>query len=155
MMPKRKLKYGEQFTTKSDHTVLWGDCLPKNLPMAWKLSQPLKRPEILIPRVTDEGGWSLNLQRAVQSAIDLAAHIVSDEGLGLPDDLKTNFVLLQKSKIIDKSLSNKLKKMVGFRNIAIHDYSAIDVNVLKSILKNNLNDLEEFYSVILKYFKLS
>lgn len=97
----------------------------------------------------------LNLQRAVQSAIDLAAHIVSDEGLGLPDDLKTNFTLLERGKIIDKFLCTKLKKMVGFRNIAIHDYSTIDVKVLKSILKNNLKDLEEFYSVVLKYFKLS
>lgn len=96
----------------------------------------------------------INLQRAVQSCIDLAAHIVSEEGLGLPDDLKGNFVLLERAKIIDQKISAKLQRMVGFRNIAVHDYSRINVEVLKSILvRNNLVDLEEFYSVILKRFQ--
>lgn len=96
----------------------------------------------------------LNLQRAVQSAIDLASHIVSDEGLGLPDDLKGNFTLLERAGIVDKLSSDKLKKMVGFRNIAIHDYSRINVNILKSILTKNLKDLEDFYSTVLKKFKM-
>ncbi len=95
----------------------------------------------------------LNLQRAVQSCIDLASHVVSDEGLGLPDDLKSNFIILERAKIIGKDISLKLQKMVGFRNIAVHDYSHINVEILKSILtENNLADLEEFYSLILKKF---
>lgn len=96
----------------------------------------------------------LNVQRAVHSAIDLASHIVSDEGLGLSDDLKGNFTLLERVDIVDKLLSDKLKKMVDFRNIAIHDYSRINVNILKSILTKNLKDLEEFYSAVLKKFKM-
>ncbi len=95
----------------------------------------------------------LNLQRAVQTCIDLAAHIVSDEGLGLPDDLRANFILLEKAGIIDTSLSLALQKMVGFRNIAVHEYSLIDIDILKSILMHHLADLECFYTVILKYFR--
>ncbi|MBI2335499.1 MAG: DUF86 domain-containing protein [Deltaproteobacteria bacterium] len=97
----------------------------------------------------------LNLQRAVQTTIDLAAHVIADEGLGLPSELKENFKILEQNKIIEPALSEKLQHMVGFRNIAVHDYSAIDPEILKSILKNNLKDLEEFYTIILKYFHLN
>lgn len=97
----------------------------------------------------------LNLQRAVQSAIDLATHIVSDEGLGLPGELKENFSLMEKAGIIPKVLSEKLQKMVGFRNIAVHDYTEIDVNILRAILeKGELKDLEDFYSQTLKHFQM-
>lgn len=96
----------------------------------------------------------LNLQRAIQSAIDLASHIVSDEGLGLPDELRENFSLLEKERILPAALSQRLKKMVGFRNIAVHEYEAISVKVLKSILKNRLKDLEDFYAAVLKFYRL-
>lgn len=97
----------------------------------------------------------LNLQRAVQSAIDLAAHVVSDEGLGLPSELKENFSLMEKAGIITQTLSEKLQKMVGFRNIAVHDYTEIDVDVLRAILeKGELKDLEDFYSLALKHFHM-
>ncbi|HBF12270.1 MAG TPA: transcriptional regulator [Deltaproteobacteria bacterium] len=96
----------------------------------------------------------LNLQRAVQSAIDLAAHVVSDEGLGLPADLKENFDLLERANIIEDPLATKMKKMVGFRNIAVREYSEIDVDVLKKILMNHLKDIEEFYISVLKHFQL-
>jgi uncharacterized protein YutE (UPF0331/DUF86 family) len=97
----------------------------------------------------------LNLQRAIQSTIDLAAHVVADEGLGLPSDLKENFFLLEKAKIIPADLSTRLQKMVGFRNIAVHEYTAIDVTILESILTKDLPDLEKCYVTILKHFQLS
>ncbi len=96
----------------------------------------------------------LNLQRAVQVAIDLAAHVIADEGLGLPSDLKENFMILERAGIVTAALSGKLQKMVGFRNIAVHDYKSINVDVLKSVLTDHLGDLEAFYSEVLKHFKL-
>lgn len=96
----------------------------------------------------------LNLQRAVQSCIDLAAHVVSDEGLGLPSDLKENFTLLETANILSSELSTKLQKMVGFRNVAVHDYTAINASVLKSVLGKDLKDIEEFYAVLLKHFHI-
>ena len=95
----------------------------------------------------------LNLQRAIQSAIDLAAHIVASEGLGLPDSIKANFQLLQDGKLISKELTAKLQAMAGFRNIAIHEYQEIDVAVLKSILIRHLKDLEDFCTSILQRFQ--
>ena len=97
----------------------------------------------------------LNLQRAVQSAIDLAAHIIASEGLGVPDTIKDNFVQLEQTGIISKDLSKKMQSMVGFRNIAIHDYQAINVEILKTILVKHLKDLEDFYTAILVHFNFA
>lgn len=97
----------------------------------------------------------LNLQRAVQSAIDLAAHIIASEGLGVPDTMKDNFVKLEQAGIISKNLSQKMQSMTGFRNIAIHDYQAINVEILKTILLKHLKDLEDFYTGILVHFRFA
>jgi len=98
---------------------------------------------------------TLNLQRAVQSSIDLASHIVADEGLGLPQELRENFDILQKNNILPEELTLRLRKMVGFRNIAVHEYESINPDILKSILKKNLKDFEEFYTVIIRHYHLS
>jgi uncharacterized protein YutE (UPF0331/DUF86 family) len=97
----------------------------------------------------------LNLQRAVQAAIDLATHIVASEGLGLSDTIRGNFKLLQDAGIINKEITHRMESMVGFRNIAIHDYETIDKEILKSILTGNLKDIEDFYSTLLLHFKFA
>lgn len=97
----------------------------------------------------------LNLQRAVQAAIDLATHIVASEGLGLSETIRDNFKLLEHGGIINEDLTHKMESMVGFRNIAIHDYQAMDKNILKSILSNNLENLEQFYATVLLHFKIA
>jgi len=97
----------------------------------------------------------LNLQRAVQAAIDLTTHIVASEGLGLSDTIKDNFKFLKNAGIINEELTRRMESMVGFRNIAIHDYQAIDRDILKSILVKNLKDLEDFYTAVLLHFKLA
>ncbi len=97
----------------------------------------------------------LNLQRAIQSAIDLATHVVASEGLGIPDTVRGNFVLLENARIITKTLSRKMQLMVGFRNIAIHNYQALDTEILKAILSEHLKDLEQFYTTILTHFDIA
>ena len=97
----------------------------------------------------------LNLQRAVQAAIDLAAHIVASEGLGLPDTIKGNFTLLHDAGVLSDGLTKKMESMVGFRNIAIHEYQAIDKEILKAVLSNNLKDLEDYYTVVLRHFSFA
>ena len=96
--------------------------------------------------------FALNLQRAVQAIIDLSTHIVASEGLGLPDTIKGNFRLLWEGKIIHKELAGKMEAMVGFRNIAVHNYQSLDGEILKSILSKHMADLEEFYTTVLRYF---
>ena len=96
----------------------------------------------------------LNLQRAIQGAIDLAAHVISSEGLGVPQDLKESFDLLRGKGIIPYDLAEKMKKMVGFRNIAVHEYQELKLGILQSILSNNVKDLEDFYTAVVKHYQL-
>ncbi|MDA8106897.1 MAG: DUF86 domain-containing protein [Nitrospiraceae bacterium] len=97
----------------------------------------------------------LNLQRAIQAAIDLAAHVVASEGLGIADTVKGNFQLLQDNRIIPKGLSAKMQAMAGFRNIAIHDYQNLNVAIMKAILGKHLKDLEDFYTAVLTRFGMA
>ncbi len=96
---------------------------------------------------------TLNLQRAIQLTIDLAAHVVRAESLGLPQSLKENFQLLWNNKIIDISLKERMERMVGFRNIAVHDYQTLNPEILKSIVQDHLKDFEDFYTMVLHHFK--
>jgi len=82
----------------------------------------------------------LNLQRAVQLIIDMASHIVSTMNLGIPQSLKDVFIILEKNNILSRDISAKMQKMVGFRNIAVHDYQSINPDVLKSIVLYHLKD---------------
>jgi uncharacterized protein YutE (UPF0331/DUF86 family) len=93
---------------------------------------------------------TLNLQRAVQLTIDLAAHVVRSESLGMPRSLKENFQLLYQNGMIDNALKEKMEHMVGFRNIAVHDYESINPDILKSLVKKHLQDVEEFYTIVLQ-----
>jgi uncharacterized protein YutE (UPF0331/DUF86 family) len=94
----------------------------------------------------------LNLQRAVQACIDLASHAVAAEALGLPEKVRDNFSILREKGVVDPELASKMEKMTGFRNIAVHNYQALDLDILKSILSNNLKDLEDFSSALLHYW---
>ncbi|MCI0414398.1 DUF86 domain-containing protein [bacterium] len=94
----------------------------------------------------------LNLQRAIQSTIDLASHVVASENLGLPDTVKGYFVLLESAGILNKNLAERMRAMTGFRNIAINEYEALNLQIVKSILVKHLSDLEEFYLTILKHY---
>lgn len=94
----------------------------------------------------------LNLQRAMQLTIDIALHVVSQEKLGVPKTLKESFELLSQQHIIERPLAETMKKMVGFRNIAVHDYQSIKSEILESIIQNHLKDLEEFYTIIVKKY---
>lgn len=95
----------------------------------------------------------LNLQRAVQAAIDLAAHLVADLKLGLPETLKENFALLETSQIVDAALSARLQAMDGFRNIAVHNYQQLNVAILKSILAHRISDLEHFVQAVSERYR--
>ncbi len=91
----------------------------------------------------------LNLQRAVQAVLDMAAHLGADLHGEVPRTLKEHFRLLGDAEVIDRDLEKRLVAMVGFRNIAVHNYEQIDVHILQSIVEHHLKDLEEFCRIAL------
>ena len=98
-----------------------------------------------------QDAFMMNLIRCMQASIDLAAHVIAAEELGIPNDLSENFRILGQAKIIDADLAQKLEKMAGFRNVAIHEYTTVDLAILKVVHNDHLKDFEDFYRAILKY----
>ena len=91
----------------------------------------------------------LNLQRGCELVIDIAMYIVSTKKLGIPQSKKEAFEILEKNNYISEETLKKMKGMIGFRNIAVHDYQEIDDEILKDILENHLEDLTDFARMML------
>lgn len=91
----------------------------------------------------------LNLQRACEVTTDIAMYIVSTRKLGTPQTKKEAFELLEQNNLISSDTCKKMKNMIGFINIAIHDYKQIDEEILKDVIENHLQDLTEFARAIL------
>jgi uncharacterized protein YutE (UPF0331/DUF86 family) len=92
----------------------------------------------------------LNLQRACESSIDLANFIVKKRKLGIPQNSRDAFDFLAQAKLIEEPLQIKMKHMVGFRNMAVHEYHTLNLDVIESIIQNNLNDFEVFTKTVLR-----
>lgn len=86
----------------------------------------------------------LNLQRACESSIDAAMHLVRVHRLGIPQDTRDAFDLLERAGRLDPALSTRLKKMVGFRNIAVHDYQKLNLDIVQRILDEHIEDFRAF-----------
>jgi uncharacterized protein YutE (UPF0331/DUF86 family) len=83
----------------------------------------------------------LNILRACELSIDLANYIIKKEKLGIPSSSAESFELLAKSHFIDTILSDKMKKMVGFRNIAVHEYQKVNYEIVESVITGKLDDI--------------
>ena len=94
----------------------------------------------------------LNLQRAIQAAIDLATHVVATEGYGLPESVADAFSLLAGRGVIDADHAQRLRRTVGFRNIAIHEYQALDPSIVEAIVTRHLGDLRELAARVVQRF---
>ncbi len=91
----------------------------------------------------------LNLQRACESSIDAAMHLVRVHRLGVPQETREAFDLLERAQILDAGLADRLKKMVGFRNIAVHDYQRLSLDIVRQIVARHLDDFLAFTRVLL------
>ncbi|MBK5463430.1 MULTISPECIES: type VII toxin-antitoxin system HepT family RNase toxin [Peribacillus] len=100
---------------------------------------------------TKQDSIILNIQRACESSIDLAMHIVAEQRLGLPQTSRDAFDMLQTHSIIDENIAKRLKAMVGFRNIAVHDYQTLNLDILEKIVDNHLGDFTDYTKQILSF----
>lgn len=92
----------------------------------------------------------LNVQRACETAIDLAQHLVRVRALGLPSSARDLFTLLETANIIDPALADSMRKMVGFRNVAVHEYQRLDIEIVASVIKHELAQILRFASIALR-----
>lgn len=84
---------------------------------------------------------TLNLERACQAAIDLAMHVVAVDHLGMPHGQADAFRLLADADRLDRKLSETMTGMTGFRNILIHQYQDINMDILHHVARKGWRDI--------------
>lgn len=98
---------------------------------------------------TSQDAAILNILRACEAALDMGQHLVRRERLGVPQSARDVFALLAAGGWIDPALADGLKRMVGFRNIAVHDYQALQLPITVSIIEKHLDDFLRYSQALL------
>ena len=108
----------------------------------------LARPDAIAHDIREQRFVEHTLQIAVQAALDVASHIVSDRRLGEPRTNRELFDLLARDGWIPETLADSLRRMVGFRNVLVHGYDDVDIGVVQDVVANRLPDLIEFVAAV-------
>jgi uncharacterized protein YutE (UPF0331/DUF86 family) len=108
-----------------------------------------KDPSTFAADHTRQDAAILNIQRACEAALDLGQHLIRTRRLGLPQSARDVFDLLATNALIDLGIAEALKKMVGFRNIAVHAYQKLLMTVVIDIIEHRLEDLLAYTRAVL------
>jgi uncharacterized protein YutE (UPF0331/DUF86 family) len=90
----------------------------------------------------------LNIIRACEIALDLANMLIRKRRLGIPSESRESFGILMREQILEQGLGDKLQKMVGFRNLAVHRYRDLDMDIVQAVIQKNLDDLLAFAKIV-------
>lgn len=108
----------------------------------------LARPALLASDVREERFVEHTLQMAIQAALDVASHIVSDARLGEPRTNRELFASLARGAWVADDLARTLSAMAGFRNVLVHGYDTVDRDIVRDVLEHRLDDLLAFSRAI-------
>ncbi|MCC6786038.1 MAG: DUF86 domain-containing protein [Planctomycetes bacterium] len=93
---------------------------------------------------------ALNLTRAVQLCVDVAAHLIAESEATAPATMGEAFDRLVTLQVLDPELATRMKRAVGFRNIAVHSYLAIDWQIVHEIAHKHVDDFRAFAAAVAK-----
>jgi uncharacterized protein YutE (UPF0331/DUF86 family) len=110
--------------------------------------QRLARPDAIDTDLRERRFVEHTLQIAIQAALDVASHIVSDRRLGEPNTNRELFDLLHRDGWIDGDLTATLRNMAGFRNVLVHGYDDVDLGVVRDVMAAHLEDLSAFVAAV-------
>ncbi len=108
----------------------------------------LSRPEELAHDIREQRFVEHTLQIAIQAALDAASHVVSDQRLGEPRTNRELFDLLARAGWLQSQLAATLERMAGFRNVLVHGYDDVDLDVVRDVLEHHLDDLIHFVRAV-------
>ena len=95
----------------------------------------------------------LNLERAVQTCVDIGLHMISDLEIPVPDTMSETFKTLNKAGYLNDLVTERMTKAVGFRNTAVHAYQEIDWEIVYRIITEHLDDFRDFSRQMMKAIK--
>lgn len=91
---------------------------------------------------------ALNLSRAIQHCVDIGAHLIAHSDIPAPETMGQTFDRLHEAGIVPQALAERLKKAVGFRNIAVHNYEVINWEIVHAICTRHLDDFRAFARIV-------
>lgn len=107
-------------------------------------------PDTFATDFTRQDAAVLNIQRACEAVLDMGQHLVRREGLGVPQSARDVFELMARGNWIDVPLAEALKRMVAFRNIAVHDYQSLLLPILVNVITSHLDEFLAFTRIVLQ-----
>lgn len=100
--------------------------------------------------LTRQDSVILNMQRACEAAIDMSNRLLRLRQLGIPQRSRDSFVLLERAGLLDAQIAENMQKMVGFCNVAVHDYQALNLDIVVAVVTTKLDDFKVFSAAVLK-----
>ncbi len=109
-----------------------------------------KGPSTFADDHTRQDAAILNIQRACEAALDIGQHLVRLHRLGVPQSARDVFSILASANLVPADLADTLKRMVGYRNIAVHDYQLLQLPITVAIIEKHLDDFLLFARIVLQ-----
>ncbi len=101
-------------------------------------------PDTFASNFTRQDAAILNIQRACEAALDMGHHVIRRHSLGMPQSARDVFDLLATAQWLEPSLAEAMKRMVGFRNIAVHQYQTLQLTITVNIIESHLDEFLAF-----------
>jgi uncharacterized protein YutE (UPF0331/DUF86 family) len=94
------------------------------------------------------------LQMLIETCVDIAGHIISDQGFRIPKSYADAFRVLHEENILDTKLFDTMEKIAKFRNIVVHHYDKVDPEIVVTILRKHLDDFLSYKDAIINVVKI-
>ena len=107
-------------------------------------------PATFATNFTRQDAAILNIQRACEAALDMGQHLIRRDRLGVPQSARDVFTLLAQADRIEQPLAEALQRMVGFRNIAVHDYQTLQLPITVAIIEKHLDEFLDYSKALLQ-----
>ena len=108
-------------------------------------------PDTFASNFTRQDAAILNIQRACEAALDMGHHIIRRESLGMPQSSRDVFALLADAHWLDPQLADHMKRMVGFRNIAVKEYQILQLPITVNIIQSHLDEFLAYSRQMLRH----
>ena len=108
-------------------------------------------PATFATNFTRQDAAILNIQRACEAALDMGQHLIRRDRLGVPQSARDVFALLARAGRIEHVLAEGLQRMVGFRNIAVHDYQSLQLPITVAIIEKHLDEFLQYSKALLQH----
>jgi len=105
-------------------------------------------PELLEADLDAQDILSLNLTRAVQLCVDIATHLIADSDAVPPDTMGQSFERLVEQGLLTPELGRRMRAAVGFRNLAVHEYDAINWEIVHHLAHHRLDDFRAYAQAV-------